>query len=268
MQSSLNEDLERYASKRRANPTPSPSLFPLPSLVADRAIAGDERDVAAASTGGARQTSARRGAAEISSIASSSTSEDSAIEDISRSNPSSKSTPLVPQQGPPPSSPKSTAAIISDARSLLNQSRDKSDPTVRDAKSAPKDDEAMGGDSAKSVAGDDKKSQKLGSLEGDLESFLRRLRNRPVLDLTVPELPGARSFHSVFTAAASDGTTTDVSFRDGDNHLLSADDAGTLSETKFRQGLEASLFFTSDDDGGKAAAHQLTQQAEAAEQTQ
>ncbi len=108
------------------------------------------------------------------------------------------------------------------------------------------------------LAGDAKvketKQQKLGNLGSDLRDFLLRVRDRPALDLTVPELPQARSFHSVFTPASDSdvefrGTGAGVGVGEGN---LSLEDAATLSETKFRQGLEASIFFTSDDDGGGA----------------
>ncbi len=87
MQTTLNMDLERYAAKRLANPTPSPNqLLPAPSLGAVASASdssllqlrgGDAAD------GGrkAKRTSPLEG--DVSSIISS-TSDDSAIEDISR----------------------------------------------------------------------------------------------------------------------------------------------------------------------------------------
>ena len=87
------------------------------------------------------------------------------------------------------------------------------------------------------------------------------MRNRPALDVTVPDLPASRSFHSVFTATSGDETAATVNATDKEEVSFVAAgaggatlDQGTLSETKFRQGLEASLFFTSEDENATAVA--------------
>ena len=259
MQDKLNSDLERYAAKRRHTPTPSPSaLLPLPSL---------EGSVDLPDGGGASRVAGPKG--DPSSTNISSTSEDSAIEDISRSNPSSKASTVPSQAGSGDKETQGTkpkaAAIISDAKTLLGQLEVNASPgkvksahadrckleekPVRDTASKPS---PPAPESAQKQS--DQAKPDLNSLESNVRDFLHRMRTQPGLDVTVPELPAARSFHSVLVTTDDGG---------GDTTLEGAAAAGvttrplelggTLSETKFRQGLEASIFFTSDDDNAAKA---------------
>ena len=75
-------------------------------------------------------------------------------------------------------------------------------------------------------------------MAGNVHAFLDRMRNQAELNLTLPKLPTAKSF---------DGGATSLQIT-GINNSQEDDLVGTLSESKFRRGLESSVLFTSDND--------------------
>jgi len=72
----------------------------------------------------------------------------------------------------------------------------------------------------------------------NVDDFLLRMRRDRHLEVTFPQLPKAKSLNSVFTAENTRNLTQN----------LDEEEENSLSESKFRRGLEASIYFTSEDE--------------------